>query len=627
MKYLDDDRDIRFNLLEWLDLDAVLRGAAYQDVDREQLGMVLDEALKVAKGSIAACNETGDRVGAQLEHGKVHLPEGFAEGFRDLAAGGWISATMNPEFGGMGLPESVGTAISEFLMGANTALGLTVLLTRGSAHLIETFGSQALRATYCERMYSGEWTGTMCLTEAGAGSDLGALITKAVRQDDGTYLISGEKIFITSGDHGLTPNIIHAVLARTPEAPAGPKGLSLFVVPKIRVTADGSLGEANDVTCAGIEHKLGIHGSPTCSLVFGINDGSQGFLLGQEGQGLAHMFQMMNAARWEVGVQGLGNASAAHQAALAYAKERLQGRGTNVGKDAGKGAGKDAGKGAGKGLAQSLIIEHPDVRRSLLMQSAYVQAMRALASHTAWCMDMAHVTEGEDRDRWQGLLELLTPICKAWCSDWGFRVTEWALQVFGGYGYTMDYPAEQYLRDCKIASIYEGTNGIQALDLVGRKFRMQEGRPLKHLMKLAGDAAQGLVGDPVLGDSALQLADAVKAMDEVLAELPKQENASVLMALNAVPILDMLGHVVAGYLLLQQAKLARQKSEALLIERGVDPTDPAAVRALCSDSLDAAFYHNKVQAAIHFSHRGLPLVAAHAVALLGGEVAPMDVVF
>jgi len=611
MKYLDDDRDIRFNLLEWLDLDAVLKGAAYQDVDREQLGMVLEEALKVAKGSIAGCNETGDRVGAQWEHGKVQLPEGFAEGFRDLASGGWISATMNPEFGGMGLPESVGTAISEFLMGANTALGLTVLLTRGSAHLIETFGSEALRATYCERMYSGEWTGTMCLTEAGAGSDLGALTTKALRQADGTYLISGEKIFITSGDHGLTPNIIHAVLARTPDAPAGPKGLSLFVVPKFRVNGDGSLGEANDVTCAGIEHKLGIHGSPTCSLVFGVNDACQGFLLGQEGQGLAHMFQMMNAARWEVGVQGLGNASAAHQAALAYAKERLQGRAAS----------------AGKGAGQSLIIEHPDVRRSLLMQSAYVQAMRALASHTAWCMDMAHVTDGEERDRWQGLLELLTPICKAWCSDWGFRVTEWALQVFGGYGYTMDYPAEQYLRDCKIASIYEGTNGIQALDLVGRKFRMQEGRPVKHLMSLAGDAAQGLVGDPVLRDSALQLADAVKAMNEVLAELPKQENAALLMTLNAVPILDMLGHVVAGYLLLQQAKLARQKAEALMAERGVDPTDSAAVRALCSDSRDAAFYQNKVQAAIHFSHRGLPLVAAHAVALLAGETAPMEAMF
>ena len=611
MKFLDDDRDIRFNLFEWLDLDAVLKTPHYEEVDREQLGMVLDEALKVARGSVAACNEIGDRVGAQFEHGKVMLPEGFAEAYRDLAEGGWISPTMDPAFGGLGLPEAVGTGISEFIMGANTSLGLQVLLTRGAAHLIETFGSEELKAICCERMYSGEWTGTMCLTEAGAGSDLGALTTKAVRQDDGSYLITGEKIFITSGDHGLTPNIIHAVLARTPGAPAGPKGLSLFVVPKLRVNPDGSLGAINDVACAGIEHKLGIHGSPTCSLVFGANNGCQGFLLGQEEQGLAHMFQMMNAARYEVGVQGLGNASAAHQAALAYAKERLQGRGPN----------------AGKGAGQSLIIEHPDVRRSLLLQSAYVQAMRALVSYTAWCMDMAHVSQGEERDRWQGLVELLTPISKAWCTDWGFRVTEWALQVFGGYGYTMDYPAEQYLRDCKIASIYEGTNGIQALDLVGRKFRMQEGRPMKALLKQAAEAAQALAEDPVLGASARQLAEAVKALGAVLTQIPARENAALLTILNAVPILDMLGHVVGGFLLLQQASLAKQKAQALLAERGVDASDSRAVRALHASSRDAAFYQNKVQSAIHFAHRGLPLVAAHSVALLSGETAPMEAVF
>jgi alkylation response protein AidB-like acyl-CoA dehydrogenase len=611
MKYLDDDRDIRFNLFEWLDLDAVLKAPPFQEIDRDQLAMVLEEALKVAQGSVSACNEEGDRIGARFEGGKVKLPSGFTEAYRDLASGGWISPTMDPAFGGMGLPESVGTGISEFLMGANTALGLQILLTRGAAHLIETFGSGDLKAAFCERMYSGEWTGTMCLTEAGAGSDLGALTTKAVRQGDGTYLVSGEKIFITSGDHDLTPNVIHAVLARTPGAPAGPKGLSLFVVPKLRVNPDGSLAGPNDVACAGIEHKLGIHGSPTCSLVFGAEGGCQGFLLGQEEQGLAHMFQMMNAARWEVGVQGLSNASAAHQAALAYARERLQGR----------------GPGAGRGTGQSPIIEHPDVRRSLLLQSAYVQAMRALVSYTAWCMDMAHVTEGEGHDRWQGLVELLTPVSKAWCSDWGFRVTEWALQVFGGYGFTMDYPAEQYLRDCKIASIYEGTNGIQALDLVGRKFRMQEGRPVKDLLKMAGDTAQALAEDPVLGASARQLEAAVKALGAVLAQLPGRENAGLLMLLNAVPVLDMLGHVVGGHLLLQQALVAKGKAQALLAGRGVDPSDPVAFRAHLAGSPEAAFYQNKVQAAIHFAHRGLPMVGAQAVALLAGEAAPMEAVF
>ena len=608
MKFLDDDRDIRFNLFEWLDLDALLKPGPYEDVDREQLGMVLDEALKVAKGSVAACNEVGDRVGARYVNGKVELPDGFAGAYDDLASGGWISACMSPEFGGMGLPECLGTGISEFLMGANTALGLKVLLTRGSAHLIETFGSEELKKVYVEKMYSGEWTGTMCLTEASAGSDLGALTTKATKQADGSYLITGEKIFITSGDHELTPNIIHAVLARTPDAPSGPKGLSLFVVPKIRVNADGSLGAPNDVTCAGIEHKLGIHGSPTCSLVFGINNASQGFLLGSEGSGLAQMFQMMNAARYEVGVQGLGNASAAHQAAIAYAKERLQGR-------------------AGRSPGQSPIVQHPDVKRMLLMQSAYVQAMRAMVSYCGWCMDMAHVSEGEEKDRWQGLVELLTPVCKSWCSDWGFRVTEWALQTYGGYGYTMEYPAEQYLRDCKIASIYEGTNGIQALDLVGRKFRMQEGKPLKALLKAVGATVATMAADPVLGNSAQQLGEALKALSTVLTEIPTRPNGGQLTVLNAGPVLDMLGHVVSGHLLLQQATLAQKQSQALLQGRGVDGTDKAAVQGLLAESREAAFYHNKVQAAIHFAHRGLPLVAAQAVAILSGETAPLEAVF
>lgn len=612
MKYLDDARDVKFNLFEWLDLDTLLKAERYKEFDREQMGMVLDEALKVAKGSVAACNESGDRVGAQFDAGKVTLPPGFNKAYQDLASGGWISPTVNPEFGGMGLPESVGTGISEFIMGANTSMSLTVLLGRGAAHLIESFATDELKSIYCEKMYTGEWAGTMCLTEPSAGSDLGDIKTKAVKQEDGSYLLTGEKIFITSGDHDLTPNIIHAVLARTPEAPTGAKGLSLFVVPKFRVNPDGSVGPFNDVACSNIEHKLGIHASPTCSLVLGANGGCQGFLLGKERAGLLLMFQMMNAARYEVGVQGLGIASAAHQAALAYAKERLQGRSmTNREPQTG----------------QVAIIEHPDVRRSLLMQSAYVQAMRALASYTGWCMDMAHITEGEERDRWQGLVELFTPICKAWCSNWGFRVSEWALQTFGGYGYTCDYPAEQYLRDAQIACIYEGTNGIQALDLVGRKFRLQEGKPVKHLLGLAGQTAQELAADPVLGPSALQLGSAVKALGAVLTEIPTKDNAMLLTLLNAVHVLDMTGHTVAGYLLLRQAALAKEKLAALLKEKGVDSSDKAALGAALKDSTEAAFYHNKVQAAIHFAHRGLPLVAAQAVAIRAGETAPMDVVF
>jgi hypothetical protein len=611
MKYLDDARDIKFNLFEWLDLDSVLAAEPFREFDREQLGMVLDEALKVCRGNVAACNEVGDRVGARYEGGRVSLPAGFAEAYQDLAEGGWIGPTMNPKYGGMGLPEAVGTGISEFMMGANVALGLQILLSRGAAHLIETFGSDTLKATYCEKMYTGAWTGTMCLTEAGAGSDLGEIKTKAEKQPDGSYRITGEKIFITSGEHDLTPNIIHAVLARVAGAPAGPKGLSLFVVPKVRVNADGSLGESNDVLCAGIEHKLGIHGSPTCSLVFGSSTGSQGFLLGAEGQGLPLMFQMMNAARYEVGVQGLAIAAAAHKAALAYSRERLQGK-------------LFSNKTAGAGPAP--IVQHPDVRRSLLMQSAYLQAMRALASYTGWCMDMAHASQGEARDHWQGFVELFTPICKAWCSDWGFRITEWALQTYGGYGYTMEYPAEQYLRDAKIASIYEGTNGIQALDLVGRKFRMQDGRPLKQLFALAAETVASLGGDPLLGASAKQLGTALKTTGEVLRELSARPDGALLSVLNAVPILDMLGHLFGGLFLLQQARVASGKLDALLAERGVAAGDTAARTALFEASPEAAFYQNKVQAALTFAHRALPQVQALAVAIQTGDVSPMEAV-
>jgi hypothetical protein len=612
MKYIDDARDVKFNLFEWLDLDTLLKAERYKEFDREQLEMVLDEALKVAKGSLAACNESGDRVGAHFENGKVTLPPGFGKAFKDMADGGWIAPTGNPEFGGMGLPESVGTGISEFTMGANTSLSLTVLLTRGASHLIETFASDELKATFCEKMYTGQWAGTMCLTEPSAGSDLGEIKTKAVKQEDGSYLLTGEKIFITAGDHDLTPNIIHAVLARTPDAPTGPKGLSLFVVPKFRVNPDGSVGQFNDMACSNIEHKLGIHGSPTCSLVLGANGACQGFLLGKERHGLLLMFQMMNAARYEVGVQGLGIAAAAYQAALAFARERLQGRSlSNREPQAG----------------QVPITEHPDVRRSLLTQSAYCQAMRALVSYTGWCMDMAHITEGEEHDRWQGLVELFTPVCKAWCTDWGFRVTEWALQTHGGYGYTCEYPAEQYLRDAKIASIYEGTNGIQALDLVGRKFRMQEGKPVKHLVGLAGQTAQELAADPTLGPSALQLGAAVKALGAVLTEIPTKENAMVLTLLNAVHVLDMIGHTFSGHLLLRQAVVAKEKLAAILKDKGVDASDKAALRAVFADSAEAAFYQNKIQAAICFAHRGLPLVGAQAVALRAGEVAPMEAVF
>lgn len=609
MVYHDDARDVKFNLFEWLPLDELLASEKFGGYERADLDMILDEALKVCQGGMAPANEESDVVGARWDAGKVTMPESSHRAYKLVAEGGWIGATASQEFGGMGLPECVGTGIMEYLVGSNTSLALSFMLGRGAAQLIETFGSDELKKTYCEKMYAGRWAGTMCLTEPGAGSDLGDIKTKAIRQSDGTYRISGEKIFITSGEHDMTENIVHAVLARVAGAPSGPKGLSLFVVPKVRVNPDGSLGEPNDVCCSGIEEKLGIHGSPTCSLVFGQKDGCVGYLLGRERLGLLLMFQMMNSARYEVGVQGLALASAAHYAALAYARERLQGRDHENREPS---------------APQVPILRHPDVRRSLLLQRAYVYAMRALLSRTAFLMDKTHACDGEEKDRCQGLVEILTPVCKAWCSDWGFRVTEWAMQVYGGYGYTREFPAEQYLRDAKIASIYEGTNYIQAQDLVGRKFRLQGGAHLANLLSDAGETLEGPAAEGSLKPAAEQFALSLHKLEAVLGKL---KDAPPVFALqNALLVLDMMGHVVAGGLLLEQAALAQGKLETLAKERGVDLSDGAALKALLEDSSEARFYHGKVQAAIHFAFRGLPQVHAQAVALEADDDSALRVV-
>lgn len=611
MQYRDDARDVKFNLFEWLPLDKVLKGEPFKDFERTDLETVLDEALKLAQAELAPTNEPGDRAGAKLEDGQVRVPEPFHRAYQRVVEGGWIGATSSPEFGGMGLPECAGTGIHEFIMGANTALSLTLLLGRGASHLIETFGSQEQKALYCEKMVSGLWGGTMCLTEPGAGSDLGDIKTKAAKQPDGTYHLTGEKIFITSGDQDLTENIVHAVLARTPEAPVGPRGLSLFVVPKRKINPDGTLGGSNGVTVAGIEHKLGIHGSPTCSLVFGADEPCVGTLLGKERLGLPYMFQMMNAARYEVGLQGLAIASTAHQHALAYARERLQGRDEQ-----------DRDPHA----PRVPILRHPDVRRMLLTQAALVQAMRALLFVTAWHLDMAKITQGEEQKRHQGLVEVLTPLCKAWCSEGGVRVADLAMQCYGGYGYTLEFPAEQYLRDARIAPIYEGTNAIQALDLVGRKAKMQGGEPLKALLGRAGAAAGELCGDPLLGRSAERLSLALEEFKAATEAMQGRPRASTELLLNAVPILDALGHLVGAGLLLEQAALASRRLGSLAKERGADLASPAAAAALFERSQEARFYQNKIQNAVFFCHRLLPAVHAHAMAIRSGDLSAVDAV-
>lgn len=612
MAYQVDMRDVTFQLFEWLPTEKLLATERFSQWERQDLEMVLQEAAKLAAEVLAPTNKEGDRLGARFENGKVFMPPSFREAYAKLCEGGWISCINSPEFGGMGLPEVVGTAINEFFFGANISLSLTALLTRGAGYLIEKFGTDEMRKLFVEKMYSGQWGGTMCLTEPQAGSDVGASKTRAVKQDNGRYLIQGEKIFITSGDQDLTENIVHLVLARTPGAPAGTAGLSLFVVPKIRVNSDGSLGQPNDVQTAGIEHKLGLHGSPTCSLVFGPNNACEGFLLGEELQGMKLMFHMMNPARIEVGLQGEALAAAAFQEALQYAKVRLQGRHWTRLKD------HDA--------PQVPIIEHPDVRRMLFTSSAYVQAMRALLMQTSYYIDMSRVTEGEEQERYQSYVEVLTPICKAWASDWGFRVTEWCLQVFGGYGYTQEYPAEQLLRDAKIASIYEGTNGIQALDLVARKLPAKGGKPIRELLGQAEATFKKLRNDPQLMEPAWMLGAALKQIEDISKGLTKRPDAVMVVLLNSVPFLDMIGDTLGAHFLLDQAVIAREKLQALLTQAGVNPKDEGAYKQFLADNADAAFYHNKVQAAIHFAYRVLPNVTARAVAIRAGEMGPMEAV-
>ncbi|MBD3854728.1 MAG: acyl-CoA dehydrogenase, partial [Acidobacteria bacterium] len=411
------------------------------------------------------------------------------------------------------------------------------------------------------------------------------------------------------GDHDLTDNIIHLVLARTPDAPVGTKGLSLFIVPKVRVNPDGTLGETNDIYTNNIEEKMGIHGSPTCTLVFGQNDGCQGFLLGEELQGMKLMFHLMNAARIDVGLQGSSAAGAAHQQALSYSRERLQGRNWKEFKN--------------PEAPQVPIIEHPDVRRMLLSSKAYTEAMRSLLLQTAYYVDMSHLTEGEESERYHSYVEMLTPICKAWCSEWGMQVTHWCLQVHGGYGYTSDYPAEQFMRDVEIACIYEGTNGIQALDFVARKLPMNNGATIRELLGMAEKTFKKLRSDPEMMEPAWMLAAALKQIETISKELTKRPDAIQLVLLNAPPLLDMVGTVLGAHFLLDQAILAKEKLTGILEEQGVGTDDKKAYKEFLKGNEEAAFYHNKIQTAIHFAYRALPTVAAKGAAIRSGEKAPL----
>lgn len=588
-----DLRDTQFVLFEQLRVDERLfRLSAFADFTRSDVERLLVEGLRFAQKVLAPANAAGDAEGCRFEDGRVFLPSAYRSVFAEQARSGWIGMTSDPAYGGQGLPLCIGLGIAEAFVGANCALAMLPGLTETAADLIVAHGREELRQRYARPLLAGRWQGTMCLTEPQAGSAVGSIQTTATNRD-GRYCLRGHKIFISGGEHDLVENVIHLVLARIEGAPAGTKGLSLFLVPKRIVEANGSLGEGNDVTCVGIEEKLGIHGSPTCAMSFGDNDRCEAFLVGKEQQGIAIMFEMMNAARVGVGLQGLALGSAAYLSALDYARGRIQGVETKNFRNP------DA--------PLVPITAHPDVRRMLATMKVYCEGCRSLLLKTAMALDLgAEADDDALRERMRGRAELLTPICKAYCSDVGFEVTSLALQTLGGHGYLKDYPIEQLLRDARIAPIYEGTNGIQALDLLGRKIGRQQGRLFLECMSDLGQFLDAQVAHPTLGPFVAQLAARKTLLEATTMNFAVQQMSGDLdlPLLSAVPYLRMFGHVMLGWLLLEQAVIADEALSRLAGQQGAISSEARA--ALVSQHPEAQFYDNKVKSARFFISRILP---------------------
>ena len=544
MTYRAPVRDLIFTLAEVVGLDAVAATGAFPDYDADVLAAVLEAAGQFSEGVLAPLNRIGDQTGSSYANGAVTAAPGFADAYRQFAEGGWTGLSAPTHAGGQQLPKALELAAYETVHAANMAFGLCPMLSLAAIEALEAVGTEAQKATYLTKLVSGEWTGAMVLTEPQAGSDLGALTATAVPNGDGTYALTGQKIFITWGDHDAADNIVHMVLARLPDAPPGPKGISLFLAPKYLVKADGTLGERNAFRPVGVEHKLGIHASPTCVMAY---EGATAELVGQPNQGLAHMFVMMNAARLAVGVEGVGIAERAYQQALEYARERRQGRSSWTGE------------------ANAPIIDHPDVRRALSVMKARIAAARALCLSTGVAADLAkHAATEEERRRWKRREDLFTPIAKAWSTDIGVEVASMGVQVHGGMGFIEETGAAQHYRDARIAPIYEGTNGIQAMDLVGRKLGQDGGQSARELIAEM-KATLALLPGLYAGKPVERFANAIEAVEDATLWLLDRKAAAdgatdVLAGGDAY--LKLLGDVVGGWMLARGALAARARLEA-----------------------------------------------------------------
>lgn len=609
---LVNTRDQQFVLFEQLGIEKLFESEVFADFSKETVLMMKSEAEKMAVNVFLPAYALGDKEGCTFKDGKVYAPASFHEVFKKYVEAGWLCSTESPDVGGQGLPLVVRSACLESMFGANYAFLTYTGLTHGAAHLIEEYGTEEQKKKYMYNMFAGKWTGTMCLTEPGAGSDVGALKTTAKRLPDGTFSITGTKIFISCGDHDLAENIVHPVLARIEGDPPGTAGISIFLVPKYRVRDDGTLGEFNDVRTGNVEHKLGIKGSATCTLNFGDEGKCIGELLGKERQGMRIMFLMMNASRMDVGMQGLGHATAAYEHAVQYAKDRIQGV-----------AIWDMKNPDAKAVP---IIQHPDIRRKLLWMKAHVEGIRALIYFTWFCMDLARVsTTEQERGKWHGLVDLLTPVCKAYSSDKAQLICSYAIDVYGGYGYCSEYPVEQYFRDCKIASIYEGTNGIQALDLVGRKLGQRKGADVMNMFGEIYASIAKLRHIEDLKSHVAYLEEAYNALIDLtmyFAQLGKS-GGFLMPILNATPYLEILGDVIIGHFLMQAAGIAHEKLNAIYREKGVEESR-GKKRALIHEDPEVAFYYGKSAAAKFFAVDTLSTVKARCKAIKFGERAPIE---
>lgn len=604
-----DRHDIDFVLYEQMDIQALLSNSKFKNLNRKAIDLIINEARNLAIKEILPTLGEGDRTGVKFENDHVQVPACYYRPYRLMQEGEWFAMTADTALGGQGLPHCVALAASEYFIGANSAFALYVYVCRAAGELIEIFGTEKQKRLYLKNMYTGKWCGTMLLTEPQAGSDVGALSTTAVKNDDGTYSLIGNKIFITAGDHDLTENIIHPVLARIEGAPSGTKGISLFLVPKILVNDDGSLGEPNDIVCTGVIEKMGIHGSATCSMALGAKGKCLGYLLGEEESGMYIMFRMMNTSRLAIGLVGFTCASHAFLVALNYANERLQG--------------KDIEKHRDPEAPQVPIIQHPDVRRMLMWMKSHVEGMRSLAYYTYRAIDLAMLSiNKEEQAYYQDLVDLLTPVIKAHFSDCGFDVCVEAMQVMGGYGYTRDYPLEQLLRDCKVTSIYEGTNGIQAMDLLGRKLGMKQGRVLLSLLNEMHKTVENALALPELNDLADKLSKAVNLLGETALHLstkamsPKLKEAFA----YAKPFLDVVGDVSLAWMHVWRATIA-----ATQMKKIVGSLDPAERIKQAAVNKRVAFYEGVLQTATFFINFVIPITIGKMNGINSGDTAIIDI--